>query len=192
MTDTNRNQSASKSGGSTVEVEAARKSNQKTRAKKAAAPRLKELKQRVEALEKERDQLRDRLLRTAAEFENYKKRRESEIGQLIAYANAELLTELLPVIDDYERSLKAAKDTKDFDSFYQGIELIYKKLMGVLAKQGVKPIHAVGQPFDPELHDALLQVESNDHEAGIVVEEHLKGYKMHDRVLRHAQVIVSK
>ncbi|NIR50769.1 nucleotide exchange factor GrpE [candidate division KSB1 bacterium] len=160
--------------------------------KTASTAKIRELEKKLEETEKERNELKDTLLRKAAEFENYKRRRENEFIQLIASSNAELIAQLLPILDDYERSMKAAKESRDFDSFFQGIELIYKNLTNVLEKQGVKPIEAVGQPFDPDLHDALMQVERNDHPPGTVVEEHLKGYTMHDRVLRHAQVIVSK
>jgi len=176
-----------------VAVKRASHSGQKAKSKKTSSTtKIKELRQKIEELEKERDRLKDQLLRKAAEFENYKKRRENEFLQLVATSNAELITQLLPVLDDYERSLKAAESSRDFDAFYEGIALIYKNLLSVLEKHGVRPIESVGKPFDPELHEALMQVESNDHGSGVVVEEHRKGYRMHDRVLRHAQVIVSK
>ncbi|MFQ5638316.1 MAG: nucleotide exchange factor GrpE [bacterium] len=150
------------------------------------------IKKKIAALEAERDGLKDQLMRTAAEFENYKKRRENEFIQLIATSNADLISQLLPILDDFERSMKSAQESKNFQSFYTGVELIFKNLLGVLERQGVKPIEAVGQKFDPELHEALLQVEGGDSPADMVVEEHLRGYKMHDRVLRHSQVLVSK
>lgn len=160
--------------------------------RKPSVGRPSDLRKRIAELEEEKNAFKDQLLRKAAEFENFRKRRESEFLQLIANSNAELITQLLPILDDYERSLKSAQERKDFDSFFKGIELIFKNLVGLLEKQGVKPIDAVGKTFDPELHDALMQVESDEHPPGTVVEEHLRGYTMHDRVLRHSQVLVSK
>ncbi len=154
--------------------------------------RIKILKEKNEKLEQEQATLREQFLRKAAEFENYKKRRESEFIQLISNANAELIARLLPVLDDLERCLKSDQNSKDFDTLFQGVELIYKKLYKILEDQGLKPIEATGQPLDPEKHAALLQVESKEHPPGTVVEEHVRGYMMNDRVLRHSQVLVSK
>jgi molecular chaperone GrpE len=154
--------------------------------------RIKILKEKIETFEQELAALREQFLRKAAEFENYKKRRESEFIQLISNANAELLVKLLPVLDDLRRCLKSDQNSKDFDALFQGVELIYKKLYKILEDQGLKPIEAIGQPFDPEKHSALLQIDSSEHPPGTVVEEHVRGYTMNGRVLRHSQVIVSK
>ncbi len=154
--------------------------------------KIKILKQRLQNSEQQIAELKDQLLRKAAEFENYKKRREGELGQLISNANADLIASILPVIDDLERSLKFDLDAGDSKTFFQGVELIHKNLSKILENQGVKLIQAVGQPFDPESHAALLQVENKDFPSGTVVQEHLKGYTMNDRVLRHSQVLVSK
>jgi molecular chaperone GrpE len=156
----------------------------------ASKPKL--LKQKLHAAEQQIAELQDRLLRLAAEFDNYKKRRESEIGQQIANANADLISQILPVVDDLERCLKIDPASADGKNLHQGVELIYKNLMRILENQGVQPIAAVGQPFDPEKHSALMQVDGNGLAAGMVVEEHLKGYTMNERVLRHSQVLVSK
>lgn len=160
--------------------------------KMSAAGKIKILKQKLQNSELQIAELKDQLLRKAADFDNYKKRRESEFGQLIASANADLIASILPVLDDLERSLKIDPNTADFKNFFEGVELIYKNLGRILENQGVKVIPAVGQPFDPEKHSALLQVESKDFPSGTVVQEHLKGYVMNDRVLRHSQVLVSK
>lgn len=156
------------------------------------AGKSKILKQKLHEAEQKIAELQDQLLRTAAEFDNYKKRRESELGSFIANANADLIANILPVLDDLERSLKIDPASGDLNSFFQGVELIYKNLIRILENQGVKPIAAVGQPFDPEKHAALMQVESKDYPSGTVVEEHVKGYTMNGRVLRHSQVLVSK
>jgi len=166
--------------------------HQTTGEKISPAGKIKSLKQKLHSVEQQNAELKDQLLRKAAEFENYKKRRESELSQLIVNANADLIASLLPVLDDLERSLKIDPGTGDFKNFFQGVELIYKNLAKVLESQGVKVIPAVGAPFDPEKHAALLQVDSKDFPSGTVVQEHLKGYTMNDRVLRHSQVLVSK
>lgn len=160
--------------------------------KASASSRLNKLQNKVKELEKERDELKDHLLRKAAEFENYKRRTENEYSQLLINANAELFTELLPVFDDLERSISSAKDTKDFDGLLVGVELIWKNFSKLFEKYGVKPIVAIGEEFDPEIHEALLQVESDEYPSGTIVDEHLKGYVMNGRVLRHSQVLVSK
>jgi len=155
---------------------------------------LEKLKKKVEALEAEKNELNDRFLRKVAEFDNYKKRTETEYSQLIKNASADLITDLLPVLDDLERSLASVKDkdkADNFEHFHEGVELIYKNLSKVLEKRGVKPIESIGQKFDPEKHDALMQMES-DQPSDTIIEEHLKGYEMNDKVLRHSQVLVSK
>lgn len=167
------------------------KTRRKTR-KATPESKLKQLTEKIAALEKENAELKDRFLRKVAEFDNYKKRTEAEIANLALTANADFIKELLPVFDDFERSLEAAKGSEDFKTFFQGVELIYKNLMKVLEKRGVKPMQSVGEPFDPEKHEALLQVENKDFPPGTVVEEHLKGYMLHDKVLRHSQVLVNK
>jgi molecular chaperone GrpE len=165
----------------------------KTKAKKTAATStIKSIKKKLEEVKEENDKLKDQLLRKAAEFDNYKKRTEKDFIQLVANANAELITELLPIVDDLERFIRSTQETDNFEGLHKGIELIYKNLMKILENRGVKPIEAVGKEFDPEKHEALMQVDSNEHPSGTVVEEHLKGYVMNDRVLRHSQVIVSK
>ncbi len=154
--------------------------------------KIKELQDKTEALELEKNALKDQYLRKIAEFDNYKKRTEKEFLAHLEFANEGLITELLPVIDDFERSLDHADKDENKDSLKAGIELIYKKFMAVLTKKGLKPIEAVGQEFDPEKHQALLQVDSDEYDSGYVVDEHLKGYAINNKVIRHSQVLVSK
>lgn len=168
------------------------KSKKKVERKSITSSKYKNLKKQLEKAQTECNELRDQLLRKAAEFDNYRKRTEKQFSQFIANCNAELITELLPIVDDLERSIQSTGNSDEYEELCKGIELIYKNLMKILEKRGVKPIEAVGQSFDPEKHDALLQVDSNDHPSGTIVEEHLKGYMMNDRVLRHSQVLVSK
>ena len=107
-------------------------------------------------------------------------------------ANREVFLELLPVIDDFERSLNTENKKQTLKSLREGVELIYKKLIQTLEKFGLKPIESLDHPFDPELHDALMQAEVKDKDSNIVVEEVEKGYMLKENVLRHAKVIVNK
>lgn len=164
---------------------------------------------RIEELERDLAQLKDQLLRKAAEFENYKKRTESELVSTIRFASEDLLSKLLPVLDDFERSFKAlgpaANDTgaasgpaqakgdtdRKQDAFVGGIRLIHGKFRKILEQVGLKAFDSAGKPFDPGLHDALLQVPREDLPHHTVVEEIEKGYMLHEKVVRHARVIVS-
>jgi molecular chaperone GrpE len=150
-----------------------------------------ELELKTAELERTVAQLTDQLLRKAAEFENYKKRVESEYGDRIRMANEDLLLELLPVIDDFERSLKTIGPAGESEGFLRGVELIYQKLVKVLSAPGLKHYEVAGKPFDTYYHDALLLVPRADVPPHTVVEEVEKGYMLHGNVLRHAKVIVS-
>jgi molecular chaperone GrpE len=141
--------------------------------------------------EKQAEMYKDLMYRKAAEFENFRKRTETEIASVVKYASESLIAELLPVLDDFERSMKAAKNTKEFESLLRGIELIYQKLAKSLEKRGVKSFDTVGKEFNVEFHDALLQVPREDVAPHTVLEEVEKGYTLHDKVIRHAKVIVS-
>lgn len=141
--------------------------------------------------EKQLENYKDMLLRKAAEFDNYKKRIENESATILKFAKVDVISEILPVVDDFERSLKLSKEKKDSEAFYKGIELIYQKLMKLLESQGVKIMETVGKEFDVHYHDALLQVHRTDIPPHTVVEEIEKGYILNDRVIRHAKVIVS-
>jgi len=136
--------------------------------------------------------LKEQLLRVAAEFDNYKKRSEREKSNVAVTANIEFIKNILPIVDDLERSLEASEKNKDFETLLKGIELVHKNFLKILENLGVKPIKSVGEKFDPEKHDALMQMEVKGQKPDIVVDEHLKGYEFKDRVIRHAKVIVSK
>ncbi|HWP82238.1 MAG TPA: nucleotide exchange factor GrpE [Bacteroidota bacterium] len=145
----------------------------------------------LEEAKKQAEYYKDLFLRKAAEFDNYKKRQENEASLVIKFANEELISEILPVLDDFERSLKLSKDRKDLETFHRGIELIYQKLVKILESQGIKPIETVGKPFDVHYHDALMQIPREDLASFTILEEVEKGYTFHDKVIRHAKVIVS-
>jgi len=134
---------------------------------------------------------KDQLLRKAAEFENYKRRTEGEYLSLMKSAGEGVLASLIPVVEDFARSMKSAADGAVSESFAKGVGLIYQKLIKVLDQQGLRPFDSLGKPFDVRYHDALLQVPRDDVPPGTVIEEVERGYILHDRVLRHAKVVVS-
>jgi len=136
-------------------------------------------------------QLKDLLMRRAAEFENYKRRVEQDSSGIIRLANEGLVLAILPIVDDLERSLKAGKENQDFGAFYKGVELIAQKMSKILESQGVRAFETVGAPFDVLLHDALMQTPRTDVPSATVLEEVQKGYFMNDKVIRHAKVVVS-
>ena len=152
----------------------------------------KKLKKEIEKLKKETSHLKDKYLRTVAEFDNYKKRSERDFVNLIENANKNLFLELLPIIDDFERSLNSNSQKQDYKVLKQGFDLIYKKLVTVLEKQGLEPIDAIDTPFDPELHEALMQMENKDKDSNIVLEDVTKGYRLKDKIIRHSKVVVNK
>lgn len=141
-------------------------------------------------LRKERDTLQDRLLRQAAEFDNYRKRIERERRETAQYAAADLLQELLPIIDDFERALQT--EAPGAESYRQGLAIIHRGLMELLRKRGVTPIEAVGKDFDPEVHQAVAHEEDPDRRDGEVIEEFRRGYRLGDKLLRPAMVKVAK
>ncbi len=153
---------------------------------------LNKLKDKIKAQKNENNELNDKYMRLVAEFDNYKKRTDKGYISLIQNANEELITNLLPIVDDLERSLDNLNEKNDFKTLIDGVKLIYKNLVSILEKQGLKPLLSVGEEFDPDKHDALLQAEKDGVESNHIIDEHLKGYILNDKVIRHAQVIVSK
>ena len=151
-----------------------------------------ELNEKIQSLEKEVEDYKEKLLRKAAEFENYKRRTEVDQLNLLNYSGESLIIKLLPIIDDFERSLKHMDDAKDVESIKTGVKLVYDKLMKILDEQGVKKIEAVGQPFNVELHEAVMQRKDENTEPHTVLDELEKGYMYKDKVIRHTKVIVSE
>jgi molecular chaperone GrpE len=145
------------------------------------------------AKSQEVDRLQDRLLRLQAEFENYKKRMTREKADYLKFATESLLAEFLPVLDNLERAIASARaETANREAVVDGIEMIARLFRSTLEKAGVKPMDAVGQPFDPALHQAVAQVECADGRDNVVLEEIQKGYLLEGRVLRAAMVKVSR
>ena len=134
----------------------------------------------------------DRVLRLAADFENSKKRLERERETSLKYAEENILKELLPGIDNIERAMDQGKEANNMESLLEGVELTRNGLLATLEKYGVKAIDSTGQPFDPNIHEALAMEESDEIEPNMVLREFQKGYFYKDRLLRPSKVIVSK
>jgi molecular chaperone GrpE len=141
-------------------------------------------------LRKERDSLQDRLLRQAAEFDNYRKRVDRERKDSAQFAALDFVGELLPVVDDFERALQI--EAPGAESYRQGLEIIHRALMEMLRKRGVTPIEAVGTAFDPQVHQAVAYEEAPDRRDGEVIEQFTRGYRLGDKLVRPAMVKVAK
>jgi molecular chaperone GrpE len=150
------------------------------------------LEMELDAARAENNQLKDQLLRKVAEFENFKRRTRDEKDQLMKYGAEGVIIGLLSVIDDFERSLASGKEHPDFESMYAGVEIIYGKFLRILENRGLRPIDAVGKPFDVDFHDALMQIPSAEVEPGTVLDVAEKGYMLYEKVIRHAKVTVSR
>ena len=136
------------------------------------------------------EELTDRVKRQMAEFENFRKRTEKEKTQMFDMGAKTIVEKILPVIDNFERGFSTVEEADKDDAFVQGMDMVYKQLMTELTNAGVTPIEAVGKEFDPELHNAVMQVESEEFESGVVAQELQKGYMYKDQVVRHSMVAV--
>lgn len=145
----------------------------------------------LEELQKQVEESQQRYLRAQADFDNFRRRTIKEKEELAQYASAKLIGQLLPIMDNFERAIAAAESGSDLESFNKGVEMIFRQLNQSLEGEGLKVMEAVGQPFNPEFHQAIMQVESDQYEEGIVVEEVQKGYMLKEKVIRPAMVKVS-
>ena len=136
------------------------------------------------------EDLNDRLRRQMAEFDNFRKRSEKEKSQMFDMGAKSIIEKVLPIVDNFERGLAAVPEEQKDDAFVTGMDKVYKQLMTEFDSIGVKPIEAVGQEFNPDLHNAVMQVESEEFEPGIVAQELQKGYMYKDTVVRHSMVAV--
>jgi molecular chaperone GrpE len=137
-------------------------------------------------------ELEEQRLRALADLENYKKRMVRQFDDVVRTANDKLLGQILDVVDNFERALQHAAEDTDIDAMRKGMELIYTQLLGVLKQYELEPIQALGQPFDTNLHEAMLHNESDTYDEGIVSQELARGYRIGDRVIRYTKVGVSK
>ena len=136
------------------------------------------------------EELNDKVKRQMAEFDNFRKRTEKEKNQMFDMGARTIIEKILPVIDNFERGFTTVEESDKQDAFVEGMDKVYKQLMTDLEAAGVKPIECIGKEFDPEFHNAVMQVESEEFESGIVAQELLKGYTYKDTVVRHSMVAV--
>lgn len=146
----------------------------------------------LRALKEENEELRDKYLRLAAEFDNYKRRMVKEKMQTMSNAARDTMSALLPVLDDFDRAKKAADQNDKGNLFEEGIGLVYKKLYTTLQQKGLEPMDSEGQPFDPEFHEALTEMPAPPEEKGKVVDVVERGYTLNGNIIRHAKVVVGK
>jgi len=145
----------------------------------------------LQILEQEKNDLSDKMIRIQAEFTNYKKRTQKEKEAASKYKSEDLATELLPVIDNFERALQV-EETEETASLLEGIKMVYGQLQDALKSQGVEAMETEGAEFDPNMHHAVMQAEDEEQESNIIIEEVQKGYMLKDRVIRPAMVKVNK
>lgn len=150
----------------------------------------KEKKEKVNKLQEKVDELEDRVKRQMAEFDNFRKRSEKEKSAMFETGAKSVIEKILPVVDNFERGLAALSEEEMKQPFAEGMNMVYKQLITELEKLEVKPIEAVGCEFNPELHNAVMQVESEEYESGMVAQELQKGYTYRDSVVRHSMVAV--
>ena len=153
---------------------------------------LEELKSKIGELEAEKQEWNDRWARTAAEYDNYRKRTQKERMDLVNMANEGLIEELLEVLDDFQNAIDTAPKEGDAQSFAKGVQLIFDKMKGILSRRGLEAIEAENQPFDPNLHDALMVEHSTEVPDDHVVREIQRGFKLGGRIIRPAKVCVSR
>jgi molecular chaperone GrpE len=134
----------------------------------------------------------DRLVRLTADFDNFRKRTQKEKADLVLYGNENLVREILPVVDNFERAVEHARKSTDVESIRTGVELILSQLQGVLERFGIRPQNAKGEVFDPLIHEAVSHIESEEHKPNTVMEEHQKAYFLHQRLVRPALVTVAR
>jgi molecular chaperone GrpE len=182
--DTVTEETAEEEAKETVSEEASEATDDKKDKKKNKADKkVDELKEKIKELE-------DGRLRQIAEFQNFRNRTEKEKSQMFDLGAKNVIEKILPVVDNFERGLASIPEDEKNSSFAQGMEMIYKQLMTELGNLGVKPIEAKGTEFNPDFHNAVMQVESDELESGMVAEELQKGYTYHDIVVRHSMVSV--
>lgn len=170
--------------------EASEGEDTKSWTEKRAAKKQARQDKKTEALKEQIEQLEDRVKRQMAEFENFRKRTDREKQAMFETGAKSVIEKMLPVVDNFERGLATVPEESKEDPFVDGMNRVYKQLLTELDNIGVKPIEAVGQEFDPNLHNAVMQVASEEYESGVVAQELQKGYTYRDSVVRHSMVAV--
>jgi molecular chaperone GrpE len=153
--------------------------------------REQELLAQIEQLKAEKEELNNKYLRAQADLQNFRTRVNKEKEQMLKYSSQRAIEALLPVVDNFERAIAASQDAADVETLKQGIDMVFRQLQQVLEQEGVTTVPGVGEPFDPNMHQAVMQEDSSEYESGIIIEEFQKGYKLKDRVIRPSMVKVS-
>lgn len=153
---------------------------------------LDDMREQLSALTEERDDYKNRMLRTAADLENFRRRTSREKEDLRKFGIDKVVLELLPVLDNLDRALDHAEKASDQNSIIDGVRMVQRQFMAALEKHGVKGFDSRGEAFDPQRHEAIQQVETTEHETGTVLEEYQRGYFLHERLIRPALVVVAR
>ena len=160
--------------------------------KKAQEGELEELHEQIESLQKEKDELFAKLQRVSADYANFQKRVPKQISDTIGYEKERIIKSLLPALDNFEHTLQNAHSAEDVEVLIKGIRIIYDQLIEILKSHNVEQIKALGETFDPAVHEAMTQRTDEDKDQNVVLEEFQKGYKLNGRVIRPSRVIVNK
>ncbi len=159
---------------------------------KAKKSELEELRQQIEDLQKEKDELFGKLQRVSADYANFQKRAPKQIADTIVYEKEKIIKTLLPALDNFEHTLQNAHSSGNADVLVKGIQIIYDQMLDILKTHGIEQIEALDEKFDPALHEAVMQKAEPDRKENVVLEEFQKGYKLNGRVIRPSKVIVNK
>ena len=151
-----------------------------------------ELREKIDALQKEKDELFAKLQRVSADYANFQKRSPKHIADMMVYEKERIIKTLLPALDNFEHTLQNARSSEKMDIFVKGIRIIHDQMIDILKSHGVEQIKALGEKFDPSLHQAMMQKSQGEQEEDIILEEFQKGYKLNDRVIRPSKVVVNK
>ncbi|KEZ51766.1 nucleotide exchange factor GrpE [Metabacillus indicus] len=174
------------------EEEAAEAQAGQEEAQAQGSDELSEAKAKIEELEAKLSDTENRMYRLQADLDNFRRRARLDMESAQKYRSQNLITDILPALDNFERALKIDTDDEKTQSLLQGMDMVYRQLIQALQNEGAEAIQAEGQPFDPHLHQAVMQVEDENFEAGTVIEEFQKGYKLKDRIIRPAMVKVNQ
>ena len=183
-------ENASANGDAADETKDTAEAKEESKEEKKDKKKKEKIDKKQEALKQKVEELEDRVKRQMAEFENFRKRTEKEKTMMFETGAKSVIEKILPVVDNFERGLATVSEEEKDSPFAQGMEMIYKQLMTELENMQVKPIPAVGEEFNPDFHNAVMQVESDEYESGVVAQELQKGYTYRDSVVRHSMVAV--
>ena len=180
----------SKETENTAEADTESETKEEETSEEASGEKKGFFKKKKDKKDEQIEELNDKLRRQMAEFDNFRKRTEKEKSQMYDMGAKSIVEKFLPVIDNFERGLAAVPEDAKEDAFVVGMDKVYKQMLTELESVGVTPIEAVGQEFNPDFHNAVMQVESEEYESGVVAQELQKGYKYKDSVVRHSMVAV--